>query len=425
MARVLYFKTTFGVNPSDLSIIASALSIAWFLKPFYGIISDCFPFFGYHRKSYLMLSGILGLISYTAVIYSRWLSVSIAALILSELSQSIADVIVDGLMVEKSKIDKVNGANDLQRYTWGCFFIGSMMGTILGGYGLDYIDARYIIACISFSSLLIVCSSVSLDEDRVCYVQGNSEIFFNHMKLFFAAVKNLKILRIVAFVILWEATFLGFQGIFTYYLYDVLFLQPSTVALASLASEAGLLLSTVFKFQSLLQWSLFKKLLIGRILVSSIYVFDILIVAKSYEDLGISYYYFLFGTPLTSRFFIMLLSGLPVLNMFVKITPANIEASFFALLGSAFTIGRSLSNLLVSFIMNITGITSQYDSNVWVLFVISIAVGYASLILLFLIPKDILQEQVMEYQDLEKGNEGGNELETKLISPSFATAIEE
>ena len=111
--------------------------------------------------------------------------------------------------------------------------------------------------------------------------------------------------------------------------------------------------------------------------------------------------------------------------MFVKITPVNIEASFFALLGSAFTIGRSLSNLLVSFIMNITGITSQYDSNVWVLFVISIAVGYASLILLFLIPKDILQEQVMEYQDLEKGNEGGNELETKLISPSFATAIEE
>ncbi len=35
-------------------------TLPWIIKPVYGILSDAVPLLGYHRRSYLILFGLLG-----------------------------------------------------------------------------------------------------------------------------------------------------------------------------------------------------------------------------------------------------------------------------------------------------------------------------------------------------------------------------
>lgn len=91
-ARTLYFKNKFLLDPSELPLVSAAIVTAWFLKPLYGLISDSFPLFGYRRKSYIVILGLLGVLSYATILFSDNLYFSILALILGELSQAGIDV---------------------------------------------------------------------------------------------------------------------------------------------------------------------------------------------------------------------------------------------------------------------------------------------------------------------------------------------
>src|SRR5277367_4756106 len=42
--------------------------LAWYLKPFAGIVTDAFPLFGSRRKSYLLISATLAALSWLALI---------------------------------------------------------------------------------------------------------------------------------------------------------------------------------------------------------------------------------------------------------------------------------------------------------------------------------------------------------------------
>ncbi len=49
-------------------------ALPWIIKPVYGILSDAVPLLGYHRRSYLVIFGILGkyLTSWSACMLCTW-----------------------------------------------------------------------------------------------------------------------------------------------------------------------------------------------------------------------------------------------------------------------------------------------------------------------------------------------------------------
>ena len=51
------FKDDYNMGPSEVGYWSSVISLPWILKPIWGIITDSTPFFGYRRKSYLILFG--------------------------------------------------------------------------------------------------------------------------------------------------------------------------------------------------------------------------------------------------------------------------------------------------------------------------------------------------------------------------------
>ena len=394
VARTLYFKNTIGLSASASTILSALIVFSWYLKPLYGLMSDSFPLFGYHRKSYLFATGVLGILSYSCFLFSTWYSVSIVALVLTELSQAIADVICDGLMIQKARIDPENGANDLQRYSWGSLMIGAILGATLGGNAAEYVEPKYIIASLAICPLLVMISSISIDEERVVSSKTWRERFielWNHLKTLWFAVKNENTARVVAFVVLWGSSMLSFGAIFVYYLYDARNMSPAILSYLMLVGYASVLLATALGSNSLINIGIVQKLLIGRIIISLFNICDI-IVWKGYDkSIGVHYYYFLFGGVIMSDFLDMIFCRMPILIIFAKMTPKHIEATYFALLCSSFNIGNFFSSALVSFIMETTGITNQLDSNAWILSLISIVVGFLSLFLLFLIPKDIIK----------------------------------
>ena len=46
------------------------MGLAWYFKPFFGIITDAFPLFGSRRKSYMIVSAILATISWAALYFT-------------------------------------------------------------------------------------------------------------------------------------------------------------------------------------------------------------------------------------------------------------------------------------------------------------------------------------------------------------------
>ena len=60
LAKDYFVKDELHLSPAEASLIFSASSIPWLIKPLWGFISDSVPLFGYRRKSYLVLCGALG-----------------------------------------------------------------------------------------------------------------------------------------------------------------------------------------------------------------------------------------------------------------------------------------------------------------------------------------------------------------------------
>lgn len=64
LAVSFYLKDDLHLDPAETGVISGFSSLPWLVKPLYGFISDSFPLFGYRRRSYLVLSGLLGALSW-------------------------------------------------------------------------------------------------------------------------------------------------------------------------------------------------------------------------------------------------------------------------------------------------------------------------------------------------------------------------
>ena len=48
------------VSLSQVAIVTGLGAAPWVVKPLYGFLSDTVPIFGYRRRSYLIICGLLG-----------------------------------------------------------------------------------------------------------------------------------------------------------------------------------------------------------------------------------------------------------------------------------------------------------------------------------------------------------------------------
>lgn len=94
-----------GLAPEMAGLFIFYISIAWFIKAFYWVISDNIPIFKYRRKSWLLIM--------LAINFSAWIYVATApqhsfmilvfTLLIINFGFAFSDVAIDGYMIETGR----------------------------------------------------------------------------------------------------------------------------------------------------------------------------------------------------------------------------------------------------------------------------------------------------------------------------------
>ena len=117
---------------AEITTISSIAGIPWVIKILYGLLSDAYPFFGYRRKSYLILFSTLSAIGWMSLVFlpqdKFWV---LASIFLTNLGFAATDVITDGLIVEHST---ELTSPIYQAIAWGTRSFGALLTGFLGGW---------------------------------------------------------------------------------------------------------------------------------------------------------------------------------------------------------------------------------------------------------------------------------------------------
>jgi len=118
-------------------LLCLALLLPWIIKPVFGFMSDGLPLFGYRRRPYLVLSGLLGAISWVSLATVVHTPMAATVAIALGLSVAISDVIVDSLVVERARAESQVRQAHCNRFA-GCFICWKLDNRLLCGLLLEH-----------------------------------------------------------------------------------------------------------------------------------------------------------------------------------------------------------------------------------------------------------------------------------------------
>lgn len=349
-----YLKETVGLSASSIMMLGSVTTAPWMIKPLYGWLSDTFPLWGYRRKSYMILSGILGaavacFIGLTPVLPLFWLY---AALVLDAFGGAIKDVAVDGIMVEEGKRLGLTGR--IQSIQWGSLTLATVITGLAGGYIAEHFDYHLSYKLVAVFPALVALLALLYDEKPAAGLPQQLPLK--------EVLKNRQLLLSMLFLfLLWFSPSFGVPVSFK--LRDELgFSKLSMGFLAALGSACSIL-GAAWYWKVSRTLDLKKWLIIGTV-VSGVSTFAYLYLTK----VSVVVYTVLFGIA-------SMAIQLIVMDFSARISPRGKEATTFALIMSVLNAGTFFSGIAGARLYDLVG----YH---W-LVVIS---GTATLLCLLLIP---------------------------------------
>lgn len=354
VAATFFFKEDLGLSIQQMQILGSISIIPWSIKPVYGFLSDRQPIFKLRRKPYLFLAGLLGSSGY--FLLSLWVQDfrgAMLALIISGVGFALADVIVDGIVAERSRNQKEAGK--LQSICRGAIMAGALIVAYASGILVESIGARNVYFVTAFLPLLTSIFALVISE-----TPGVVEKF--SLKETWHKIKNglsPAILWSALFLFIWRATPNSGSSL-SYYMIDELAFDPEFFGRLSLIGHAMGIVGVVIFRKFLISVSL-KKLLFWIIVASVVLSLPTIgLVYGWYEYLGMSPKMFAMADtfisgPLTEIAF------LPLLVLVARVCPKGIEATMFALLASIMNIGLVVSDLGGAWLVTIFDVHQATD----------------------------------------------------------------
>ncbi len=179
LAVQYYFKDELHIEPARLSQIFSLILIPWTIKPFFGMITDLFPIYGYRRKIYIMLCGIFCVMSWLSMsFYINTLWGAILCLLIINICVSFSTVLGEAIVVELSQLQKVNSSSSAKDYVslfFFCKYCGGLLSAYLKGLFVEIMPIRRVFLIASFLPWLIVTAGYMLVEVKVNEKMEESE----------------------------------------------------------------------------------------------------------------------------------------------------------------------------------------------------------------------------------------------------------
>lgn len=402
LAKDFFVKDELGLDPAQASLIFSASSVPWLVKPLWGFISDSIPLFGYRRKSYLALCGGIGALAGV----SLWGVVddvpgAAAAFTLGSLSTAFADVVIDSVVVAIARGESQALSGSLQSLCWGSVAIGGIASAYFSGSLIEEYGTRYVFGVTALFPLLIAGAALLVDEAKIesdaarrtdeagrdrDVARADTEMgtrvetstalasaaderlsvgaqLAELGKKLWSVGKQRSIWAPTAFVFLWQATPNPGTAMF-YFTTNELGFTPEFLGRVALARSAAALFGVGLYNTTLKRVPLKKMFLWSAVLGTALGLTQLILVSGYNRELGISDQFFSLGDTVVLTV-LGEVSFLPVLVLAAKVCPEGVEATLFAALMSVFNAGGVASGALGAALTSALGVTSENFDNLF------------------------------------------------------------
>ncbi|MDH6060962.1 folate/biopterin family MFS transporter [Chrysosporum bergii ANA360D] len=370
-----FLKDELLLSPAEVSTLFGIATLPWIIKPVFGFISDGLPIFGYRRRPYLIISGILGAISWISlatIVHSGWSAT--LAIALGCLSVAASDVIVDSLVVERARVESQATVGSLQSLCWGASAFGGLLTAYLSGMLLEYFTTHTVFLITSLFPLIVsaiawLIAETPIDKNATDTQSNNSLSIKQQLQQLRQAISQKAIWLPTVFVFIWLATPTA-ESAFFFFSTNELHFQPEFLGWVRLVVNAASLLGVLI-FQRYLKSVSFRKIFAwSTVLSSALGMTMLLLVTHTNRVLGIDDHWFSLGDSL-----ILTVMGqiayMPVLVLAARLCPPGIEATLFALLMSVSNLAGILSYQFGGILMRWLGITENNFDLMWLLVIIT------------------------------------------------------
>ena len=318
-----------GLSAGQIATFFAITVVPWLIKPVYGLLSDFVPLFGYHRKSYLLLtSGTAAVAGFLLALLGEHSYANMATLFtLMALGLAFTDVLVDALMVENGKPLGLTGA--FQSVQWGAIIFASVLVGEIGGYLAHHrkLHAAFLLsAC--FPLLSLVMSTFFVHEAPA---RGDRGSFRETWRAIRHALRERETWLVAGFIFFWTFS-PSFGPAFLFYQTDTLGFDQQFIghlgALSSLAGVAG-----AFIYAPLSRRVPLRRLINLSIGIATASTLAYLLYRDRTSALAIDTFFGCIG----------MITRLSILDLAAKSCPRHVEATFFAFLMSVYNGGTQLS----------------------------------------------------------------------------------
>jgi folate/biopterin transporter len=377
LAQSFLLKDELHLGPAELSALSGLFILPWTIKPLYGFLSDGFALWGYRRKSYLIVAGLLGTLSYGVLSWEGFwnglstqvaISGTIAALMVSSACIAFSDVVADGIVVTRTRqsVD-ASTAGSLQSLCWGASALGGLLSAYFSGSLLEVLSVRSIFGITAILPFLVALIAFNMPEEAVVQDDTDRKVWDDirlQVDQLWQALSQSSIWKPAFFIFLWQSTPTSDGGFF-YFLTNDLHLGPEFLGrVRLLQAGAGLLgvwlynqyFKTV-KIKDILFWSTLASFPLGML--------PVLLITHVNRDLGIPDGFLIMGDDVALAI-LGTIAFMPTLVLAARLCPPGVEAVLFATLMSIFNGASAVGSETGALLTKLAGITdSNFDNLAW------------------------------------------------------------
>ncbi|KAK9073852.1 hypothetical protein SSX86_006446 [Deinandra increscens subsp. villosa] len=373
----------------ETAVISGFSALPWLIKPLYGFISDSVPLFGYRRRSYLVLSGLLGALSWSLM--ATFVDEKYGAafcILLGSLSVAFSDVVVDSMVVERARGETQSVSGSLQSLCWGSSAFGGIVSSYFSGSLVDAYGVRFVFGLSALLPLLTSAVAVLVKEQRVRgpLSSTSKDTTAGRVLELWQAIRQPNVFLPTLFIFLWQATPHSESAMF-YFTTNKLGFTPEFLGRVKLVTSIASLLGVGLYNGFLKNVPLRKIFLATTVIGTALGLTQVILVTGSNRQFGISDEWFAIGDSLIITV-LGQASFMPVLVLAARLCPEGMEATLFATLMSISNGGSVLGGLFGAGLTQVLGITKDRFDNLALLIIICNLSSLLPLPLLHLLPSD-------------------------------------
>ncbi|CAK9234396.1 unnamed protein product [Sphagnum troendelagicum] len=425
LAVNFFLKDDLHLDPAEAALLSGLSSLPWLIKPLYGFISDGIPLFGYRRRSYLVLCGLLGTASWAALatlVDNKY--AAMATILFSSLSVAFSDVVVDSMVVERARGESQGTSGSLQSLCWGSSATGGIVSAYFSGYFVATYGVRFVFGVTAMLPLITAAVAGLVHEERSSHAsssaaglwdpeaQGNvvevkgSGGFLKTSKrqlgYLWQTVKEPNIFLPTIFIFLWQATPTPETAMF-FFTTNRLKFGPEFLGRVRLVTAVASLVGVGIYNSYLKHVSLQKMFFWSTIVGTGLGLTQLMLVTGMNRILGISDQWFSIGDSLVLTV-LGQVSFMPILVLAARLCPPGVEATLFATLMSISNGASVTGGFLGAGLTRLLGVTSNNFQNLALLVLLCHLSSLLPLPFLGLLPSETELQATVEKAEKALGS---------------------